>query len=285
MNETFKMACVQNGATADIEASMAEASELARAARAEGAELICLPEYFACLDVIDDLLISTPYTEASHPALPRFQALAEDLEAWLLLGSLAVEVEGGKVTNRSYLLDAAGRITARYDKIHLFDVELGGGESYRESATIAPGAQAVVAATPWGTLGLSVCYDLRFPQLYNALARAGAAFLAIPAAFTKTTGQVHWHVLNRARAIETGAYVFAPCQYGDHGVGRASFGHSLIVDPWGEVLAEGGEGPGVILAEVDPARVAEARRKIPALRHARPFAEPEAGPARVAAAS
>ncbi|MDH3472212.1 MAG: carbon-nitrogen hydrolase family protein [Rhodospirillales bacterium] len=284
MTATFKVACVQNGATADMDASLAEATALARAARAEGAELICLPEYVSCLEVIDDLLISTPHAEAAHPALPRFAALARELGAWLLVGSLAVTVESGKVVNRSYLLDQEGRITARYDKIHLFDVQLGGGEVYRESATVEPGDRAVLAETPWGPLGMTVCYDLRFPQLYHALAKAGALYLAVPAAFTKTTGQAHWHVLQRARAIETGCYVFAPCQYGDHGVGKASFGHSLIVDPWGRVLADGGEGPGVITAEVDPAAVAEARRKIPALEHARPFAPP-VPPARVAAAS
>ena len=284
MTSGFKVACVQNGATADMNASLAEATALARAARAEGAALICLPEYFSCLDVIDDLLISTPFTEATHPALPRFADLAAELEAWLLLGSLAVTVDSGKVVNRSYLLDPRGAVTARYDKIHLFDVQLGGGEAYKESATVEPGAQAVLAATPWGPLGMTVCYDLRFPQLYHALAKAGAVFLAVPAAFTKTTGQAHWHVLQRARAIETGSFVFAPCQYGDHGVGKASFGHSLIVDPWGRILAEGGAGAGFITAEVDPAAVTEARRKIPALDHARPFAPP-AAPAHVAAAS
>jgi predicted amidohydrolase len=286
MTSIFKVACVQNGATADMDGSIAEATELTRAARAEGARLICLPEYFTCLDVVDDLLISRPFAEAEHPALPHFRALARELEAWLLLGSLAVTAEGGKVTNRSYLVDPAGDITARYDKIHLFDVELGGGESYRESATVAPGDQAVLAATPWGPLGLTVCYDLRFPQLYHALAQAGAAFLAIPAAFTKTTGEAHWHVLQRARAIETGCYVFAPCQYGGHGVGKASFGHSLIVDPWGRILAEGGEGAEFIVAEIDPAAVSAARRKIPALQHARPIAAPAPlAPAHVAAAS
>ncbi len=284
MTSSFKVACVQNGATADMDASLAEATALARAARAEGAQLICLPEYFSCLDVIDDLLISTPFTEAAHPALPRFADLAAELEAWLLLGSLAVTVDSGKVVNRSYLMDPQGQVTARYDKIHLFDVQLGGGEVYKESATVEPGAQAVLAPTPWGPLGMTVCYDLRFPQLYHALAKAGAVFLAVPAAFTKTTGQAHWHVLQRARAIETGSFVFAPCQYGDHGVGKASFGHSLIVDPWGRILAECGEGAGFITAEVDPAAVTEARRKIPALDHARPFAPP-AAPAHVAAAS
>ena len=284
MTASFTVACVQNGATADMDASIAEATDLARAARKEGAALICMPEYFTSLGVIDGLLISTPFPEESHPALPHFQALAQELEAWMLLGSLAVTVASGKVVNRSYLLDARGAVVAHYDKIHLFDVELGGGESYKESATVEPGDRAVLAATPWGPLGMSVCYDLRFPQLYHALAQAGALYLTVPAAFTKTTGEAHWHVLQRARAIETGSYVIAPCQYGDHGVGSASYGHSLIVDPWGKVLAEAGEGPEVILADIDPAAVAEARRKIPALDHARPIAPPIA-PAHAAAAS
>jgi len=286
MSGIFKVACVQNGATANIEASMAEATALTRAAQGAGAELICLPEYFTSLGVEGALLISTPFSEEAHPALPHYRDLARELGVWLLLGSLAITAADGKVINRSYLLDPAGEIAARYDKIHLFDVQLDGGESYRESATVEPGDRAVVAATPWGPLGLSVCYDLRFPQLYHALAQAGAAYLTVPAAFTKTTGEAHWHVLNRARAIETGCYVFAPCQYGDHGVGKASFGHSLIVDPWGRILAEADEEAGYIMAEVDPAAVTEARRKIPALQHARSFAEPAAVvPAKIAAAS
>lgn len=275
MSDSFQVACVQSQATADLEASLAECIELTKAARDAGAQLICLPEYLASLSVIDGLLISTPFDEADHPALPRFAELASNLKAWLLLGSLAVRAENGKIFNRSYLMDDAGTVAARYDKIHLFDVDLGEGNSFRESATIEPGDQAVVATTPWGRLGLSVCYDLRFPALYHSLAQAGADFLAVPAAFTKVTGQAHWHVLQRARAIETGCYVFAPCQYGDHGVGKESYGHSLIIDPWGRVLADGGEGPGFVMAEVDPSQVSAARQKIPALSHVRDVAPPE----------
>ena len=180
------------------------------------------------------------------------------------------------MANRSLLIDAAGEVVARYDKLHLFDVSLRGCERYRESDTVKPGAAAVVAPTPWGLLGLSICYDVRFPQLYRALAQAGASYLAIPSAFTRTTGEAHWHVLVRARAIETGAYVFAPAQSGLHAEGRRTYGHSLIVDPWGAVLADAGEEEGAIVATIDPARVAEARRMIPALEHDRPFAEPAA---------
>jgi predicted amidohydrolase len=187
---------------------------------------------------------------------------------------LAIRRDDGRVANRSLLVDATGHVAARYDKIHLFDVDLGPSESYRESDVIAPGDRLVVAPTPWGRLGLSVCYDLRFPHLYRALAKAGADFLAIPAAFTRTTGAAHWHVLVRARAIETGCYVLAPAQCGTHAEGRLTFGHSLIVDPWGTVLADAGGETGVITAEIDAAQVAEARRRVPALSHDRAFVDP-----------
>ncbi|MEM7225204.1 MAG: carbon-nitrogen hydrolase family protein [Pseudomonadota bacterium] len=275
MADTFKVACVQSSATPDMDASVAQCADLARKARNDGADLICLPEYFASLEVIDSLLISQPFPEDQHRALDQCRDLARELGAWLLLGSLAIREADGKVANRSFLLNGAGEITARYDKIHLFDVDLGGGESYRESATIRPGDRAVLADTPWGRLGMTICYDIRFPHLYHDLAQAGADFLASPAAFTRTTGQAHWEVLQRARAIETGCFVFAPSQYGDHGLGRESHGHSLIVDPWGRVLADAGEGPGFVLAEIDTTAIAEARRKIPALQHVRPLAKPE----------
>ncbi len=279
MSARFTAACIQNEAGPDMGASIAAASDLVRAARADGAELICLPEYFSCLKADDTTFAVGAHPEAEHPALPHSQALARELGAWLLLGSLAITAGPGKIFNRSYLVTPEGRVAARYDKIHLFDVDLANGESYRESALIEPGAQAVLAATPWATLGLTVCYDLRFPQLYRALAQAGAQVLTVPAAFTKTTGEAHWHVLLRARAIETGCFVIAPCQCGDHGGGRATYGHSLIVDPWGEVLADGGEGPGFVSAEIDPAEVAKARGMIPSLEHDRPFREaPAAAP-------
>jgi predicted amidohydrolase len=178
------------------------------------------------------------------------------------------------VVNRSLLIDAAGAIVARYDKIHLFDVDLDGGESYRESATVQPGDRPVLAPTPWGLMGLSICYDLRFAYLYRALAQAGALYLAIPAAFTYTTGSAHWHVLVRARAIETGCFVFAANQGGTHAEGKRTWGHSLIVDPWGRVLADGGEAVGFVTAEIDPAKVEEARSMVPALRHDRDIARP-----------
>ena len=274
MTGTVIVACVQNCAGPEIGPSLEEATALVRAARAQGAELICLPEYFSCLKTSDDQFVVGALSEAEHPALPHFRDLARELGAWLLLGSLAIKAGPGKVTNRSYLVDAAGEIAARYDKLHLFDVDLADGERYRESAAVAPGSQAVVAPTPWATLGLSICYDLRFPYLYRALAQAGAQILTVPAAFARTTGQAHWHVLLRARAIETGCYVLAPCQCGTHGGGRPTYGHSLIVDPWGRILADGGDEPGIVTATLDLAEVAKARAMIPALQHDRAIAGP-----------
>ena len=279
MVSTVTVACVQNSAGPEIEASMAEATRLVRAAHDRGAELICLPEYFSCLKTSDDQFVVGALSEAAHPALPHYRDLARELGVWLLLGSLAVKAGPDKVYNRSYLIDASGGIVSHYDKLHLFDVDLADGESYRESAAVAPGDRAVVAPTPWGPVGLSICYDLRFAHLYRALAQAGAVFLTVPAAFAQTTGQAHWHVLLRARAIETGCFVLAPCQCGTHGGGRPTYGHSLIVDPWGRVLADGGEEPGIIVATVDTAEVTKARSMVPALQHDRPFAShPHPGP-------
>ncbi len=277
MTSIFTAACIQNEGLADMDASVAAATELVRAARADGAELICLPEYFSCLKSAETEVVLGPHAEPAHPALSHFRGLAEELGAWLLLGSLAITAGPGKIFNRSYLVTPAGAIAARYDKLHLFDVDLADGESYRESALIEPGAQAVLATTPWATLGLTICYDLRFPQLYRSLAQAGAEVLTVPAAFTKTSGQAHWHVLLRARAIETGCFVLAPCQCGDHGGGHETYGHSLIIDPWGRVLADGGEEVGYITAKIDLAEVAKARAMIPALDHDRDFAGPETG--------
>ncbi len=275
MNKTFNVACIQNCAGNDLDKNIKETTELIRAAHKAGADLICLPEYFSFLEVNDERLLLGAFTEETHPAIPHFRALAAELSVWLLLGSLAIKLPSGKVHNRSYLLDASGNTVACYNKLHLFDVNLKTGESYRESSTVEAGDRAVVAATPWGGLGLTICYDLRFAYLYRALAKAGASYLAVPAAFTRTTGEAHWHVLQRARAVETGSYLFAPCQCGIRPNGRATYGHSLIVDPWGRILADGGEEPGFIIAEIDPAKVEEVRRMIPVLQHDRGFTGPE----------
>ena len=216
--------------------------------------------------------------------LAALREVAQETGVWLLIGSLAVDLsrepgtaEGERrLANRSYLVDPGGAVVARYDKIHMFDVDLAGGESYRESNAFRPGGRAVLAETPWGVLGMTVCYDLRFPHLYRALAQAGADFLAIPSAFTVPTGKAHWHVLLRARAIENGCFVFAPAQWGEHAEGRRTYGHSLIVDPWGEVLADAGEGVGIVTARIDLAAIAKARRMVPSLQHDRPFTKPDA---------
>lgn len=271
MSRIFKVACVQNCAEDRVDRNIEETTALVCRAAEAGARLICLPEHFAWLGRNDTEMVAAAFAEQSHPALPHFRSLAAELRAWLLLGSLAVRLPSGKVHNRSYLLDDEGRVAARYNKVHLFDVSLKGGESYRESAAVEGGSEPVLAQTPWGRLGMSICYDVRFAYLYRALAQAGASFLTIPAAFTRTTGAAHWRVLVRARAIETGCFVFAPGQCGVRSWGRATFGHSLIVDPWGTVLAEGGDEPGFIVAEVDTAHVAEVRAMIPSLTHDRPL--------------
>jgi deaminated glutathione amidase len=268
------VACVQTNSGPEVGPNIEAVLPLIGEAHAAGAELVLLPENVAMIEPDQAKQREKAIPEAEHPALAAFAAAAGRLGLWLLIGSLAIRRDDGRVANRSLLVDTSGRVVARYDKIHLFDVDLGTGESYRESAVIAPGDRIVVAPTPWGRLGMSVCYDLRFPQLYRALAKAGADFLAIPAAFTRTTGAAHWHVLARARAIETGCYVLAPAQCGTHARGRLTFGHSLIVDPWGVVLADGGEDVGVVTAELDPAKVADARRRVPALEHDRAFAAP-----------
>jgi predicted amidohydrolase len=270
----FKVACIQVNATNDLDVNIRTAAGLACDARSAGAGLVLMPENVAMMEWGRQNVIAKAMLEESHKALAAFREVARETGLWLHCGSLAVLLENGMVANRTYLLDPRGDVVAKYDKIHMFDVDLGNGESYRESATFAPGTDTVVADTPWGKLGLSICYDLRFPHLFRDLAKAGADFLAIPAAFTRTTGRAHWHVLLRARAIETGCFVFAPAQCGEHVGGRQTFGHALIVSPWGMVLADGGEQAGFVITEVDPSEVMDARRKVPSLTHDRPYAEP-----------
>lgn len=253
---------------------MAAIGDLVREARAEGADLITTPEVVGMLEPRRRLVLEKAEEQGSNRALAAFRDLARETGAWILVGSLVVRVEPERLANRSFLLDPEGEIVASYDKIHMFDVDLEGGESYRESNTYRPGKAAVTAALPWGTLGMTVCYDVRFPHLYRDLARAGAHFLSVPSAFTRPTGRAHWHVLLRARAIETGCFVFAPAQCGEHAEGRKTYGHSLIVDPWGEVLADGSEEPGVTIADIAPAKVAEARRMVPSLGSDRSYAPP-----------
>jgi predicted amidohydrolase len=224
------------------------------------------------------LLAAAIEPEHSDPAVKRFAALAAELGIVLHVGSLALKGADGRIANRALVFGWQGQVLARYDKIHLFDVDLPNGESWRESAVYQPGERAVVVDLPWLKLGVSICYDIRFPHLYRASAHAGAAALAAPAAFTRQTGEAHWHVLQRARAIENGAFVISAAQAGRHADGRETFGHSMIVSPWGEVLAEGGgDGPEIILAAIDPAQSNEVRQRIPSLKNERPFALPDSG--------
>ena len=271
----LKIACIQNCATDDLLANIKDATDLVRQAHDDGAELICSAEFFSYLNLDEQGLDVAPFKEDQHPTLTAFQSLAQELGVWLLLGSIAVHDSQGKKRNRSIVLDPNGEITARYDKIHMFDVNLPNGEVYRESDVFNPGDEAVLAQLPWGLMGLTVCYDLRFPHLYRTLAQAGASVLTVPAAFTRTTGRVHWHVMLRSRAIETGCYVVAPCQYGDHGKAK-TYGHSLIIDPWGRVLADGGEERGYIISKIDLDEVEKAHRMIPALEHDRDYHMPTA---------
>jgi deaminated glutathione amidase len=269
--KTFRATLVQLRSGRDIASNMAFATGLIRAAALRGAQYIQTPENTALVELSTERLFERIRSEEETVILHDFSALAKDLGVWLHIGSVAIRVGEQKAANRSFLFAPDGSIAARYDKIHMFDVDLPSGESYRESKNYRPGETAVNVWLPWGTLGMTTCYDLRFPEQYKALAQAGADFLAVPSAFTRQTGQAHWHVLLRARAIETGCFVLAAAQGGDHEVGRATYGHSLIISPWGEILAEGGEEPGLVSAEIDVSQVAAARQRIPALKHARPF--------------
>jgi predicted amidohydrolase len=267
----FRAACIQLRSGEDVAQNVRAASALIREAAAGGASFIATPENTTLMAADGGAKLASSYSEADDPALPVFAALAKELGVHLLIGSLAIKVSETKTANRSILFAPDGQVTARYDKVHLFDVELEDGERYAESATVAGGDRAVLAPTPWGQMGMSVCYDVRFPQLYRALAQAGAFAFTVPSAFTVPTGEAHWHVLLRARAIENGAFVIAPAQGGTHANGRKTYGHSLIIGPWGQVLAEADTEPGVIHAEIDPAASAAARAKLPNLRHGRDF--------------
>ncbi|MGE5547082.1 MAG: carbon-nitrogen hydrolase family protein [Solirubrobacterales bacterium] len=271
---TFKAACLQVNATNDMAHNIDAAMRLAVEARAAGADLICMPENVAMMEWGRSNIVLKAMPEDDHLALKAFRELARELGCWLHVGSLAILLEGGMVANRSFVLKPDGSVAARYDKIHMFDVDLGLGEVYRESETFRPGDQAVVVDLPWGRLGLTVCYDLRFPHLFRALAKAECDVIAVPAAFTKTTGKAHWHVLLRARAIETGCFVLAPAQCGTHVNNRETYGHALIVGPWGEILADALEQPGWVMAEIDTRKVVDARKKVPCLDHDRPFVLP-----------
>jgi len=279
-SSTFRVGLVQMRAARSPQANVDAAAKLIGEAKTTGADYVQTPEMTNIMEVGREKLFCTIVAEELETSLATFRELARKLSIYLHIGSLAVKVSPDKAANRAFLIDPQGEIAARYDKIHMFDVDLANGESYRESRSYRPGEIAVIADLPWGRLGVTVCYDLRFPALYRALAEAGSSFLAIPSAFTRQTGEAHWHVLNRARAVENGCYVFAAAQGGKHENGRETYGHSLVVDPWGRVVAEGGTEPGVVIADIDPAEVAAARSRIPSLQHGRRFevVEPLAEP-------
>src|ERR1700749_60348 len=274
MSRAFRAACVQLRSSDDVAENSRVTSDLIREAESKGAQFIATPENTTLMAPDGGAKLERSFPEDRDPALPALMALAKELGIWLLIGSLAIKVSETKTANRSFLIDPNGAIKARYDKIHMFDVDLPSGETYRESNTVAGGSRAVLSELPWGKIGMTICYDLRFPQLYRTLAQKGALFLTVPSAFTETTGKAHWHVLLRARAIENGAFVIAPAQGGTHANGRQTYGHSLIVAPWGEIIAEAGTEPRVIIADIDPALVEAARGRVPNLKHDRAFEGP-----------
>jgi predicted amidohydrolase len=271
MADPFKVALLQMQTGNDLAANLEAVEAMTREAAAGGARFVMTPEYVLMMDGSGRVMRERALDAEGRPALPALQKLARELSVWVLAGSLTLRADGERMVNRSYLISGDGRVVSHYDKIHMFDVTLPDGKVIRESSAYSAGDRAVVADTPWGKLGMSVCYDLRFPQLYRALARAGAIYLTIPSSFQRATGKVHWHTLLKARAIENACFVLAPAMCGEHPGNRTTYGHSLVVDPWGEVLADGGEAPGIVYADVDPARVTGVRAMLPCLDHDREF--------------
>jgi deaminated glutathione amidase len=268
---SFRAALVQMCSGRDVGRNVKDAVALIREAASQGADYIQTPEMTTLMETDREQLRAVVQSQSRNDALAAFTAAARDRKVWLHIGSMAVARDDGKIANRSYLIAPDGNIAARYDKIHMFDVDLGHGDPYRESESYAAGSKAVIADLPWGGLGLTICYDLRFPALHRALAKAGAKFIASPAAFTRITGEAHWHTLLRARAIETQSFVFAAAQGGRHENGRETFGHSLMISPWGQILAEAGTDPGVIAADIDLSVLDDVRRRLPSLTHDRAF--------------
>lgn len=264
----FKVACVQMRSSRNLKDNLRVAGEMIEEAAGAGADFILTPENTGLMESdIERLQAVAEQDDGASETVGHFIRLAERVGKWILVGSLAVRLDDGRFANRSFLIAPTGAVAARYDKIHMFDVTVSEREQYRESRNYRPGRTAVLAGLPWGPVGLTICYDLRFPYLYRSLALAGARFLTVPSAFTRPTGQAHWHVLLRARAIETGCFLFAPAQGGSHENGRETYGHSLIIGPWGEILAEAGLDPCILIAKIDPKLVDSARRRIPVLEH------------------
>ncbi|MFG1180239.1 carbon-nitrogen hydrolase family protein [Xanthobacter versatilis] len=276
-SDTLRIALVQLRSGRDPAANLDATVALVREAARDGARYVQTPEVTNLMELDRAVLFEKLREEADDATLKALRQLAQELGIFLHIGSLALKVSDKKAVNRAFMVGPDGEIIARYDKIHMFDVDLGNGESYRESSAYRPGERAILANVGAFRFGLTICYDLRFPSLYRALAEGGAQVLTVPSAFTRPTGEAHWHVLLRARAIENGAYVLAAAQGGKHENGRETFGHSLVVDPWGRVIAEGGADPGVILAEIDLKEVAAARARIPSLSNGRRFEIAEPG--------
>jgi predicted amidohydrolase len=274
MSAVLRVACLQTNAGNDLGANLAALTAMTREAVAGGASFVLSAEYALMMDGSGRAMRENALSADGEPALSALRALSIELGVWQLVGSLTLKSEDGRMLNRSVLLSAEGKVVASYDKIHMFDATLPSGTVIRESSAYRPGERAVIGETPWGKLGMTVCYDLRFPQLYRALAQRGAAMLAVPSSFQRETGKAHWHVLLRARAIENAAFVIAPALCGDHPGRRMTYGHSLVVDPWGEVIADGGEAPGVVYADLELGQVGKVRGMLPSLAHDRPFAPP-----------
>jgi predicted amidohydrolase len=266
----FTAACIQMCSTRDVLRNRDDVVAMVRQAVAQGADFVQTPEMTSLVERDRKSLFEKIGPEEQDPVLAALRDVAREKGTVIHIGSIAVKV-GEKVANRGFLIGQDGEIIARYDKVHLFDVDLPNGESWRESNTYCGGDKAVVAETPWGMLGMTICYDVRFAALYKAQSANGASFLSAPACFTRQTGEAHWHVLHRARAIETGSFMISAAQSGIHEDGRETYGHSLIIDPWGRVLADAKEGVGIILAEIDTDLVADARGRIPTLKNAREF--------------
>jgi predicted amidohydrolase len=283
MTDTVRAACIQMTSGVEIAGNIEQSTALIRAAHADGAEIVGMPEVANLCQKSRRRALEAAQYEENEPALKAWRELADELNIWLLAGSMVVKIAEDKLVNRAYMIAPDGSIAAKYDKIHMFDVDLPNGERYRESDLFTPGDRAVLVDSPWGGIGVTICYDVRFPQLYRALAKAGANMIWTSAAFTRTSGKAHWHVMQRARAIETGCWILAPAQCGDHEDGRSTYGHALIVSPWGEVVADAGEEPGYVVADLDLGRVAQARQAIPSLSHDRDFAIPVPAAASAAA--
>ena len=275
--DKYTIACLQANTSNDLAANLATVGEMMREAAANGAKLVATPEYTLMMDGSGRVMRDNALPPDGGDPLVHLRGLAKALQVWLLLGSLTLrtgeEGEGAdtRIVNRSFLISDAGEVVASYDKIHMFDVTLPDGKVIRESSAYQPGDKAVVVDTPLGKVGLTICYDLRFPGLFRTLAQAGAQLITVPSSFQRQTGKAHWHALLQARAIENGCWIVAPAMCGEHAGNRQTFGHSLVVNPWGEVVADSGEGPGVVYAEIDVGRVAKVRGMVPSLTHDRRY--------------